>query len=609
MLSTVLTLALMAVTSFAPSTGVVTTPETWGGGGPDAYGYRYLDSDTTAPGAPTYTWKEIKGVGQQVPNLGDDNVIGPFNIGFDFPYYWYTVTSFFVGSNGYIAFHDNALDASPFQHVPSPERPNNMLAPILSDLDPSTRGTVWVWTNTAADTCIIQFDSIPFWNTGGNNTFQIILSRPDSAITFQYKEQSGQPYNGWAPDNNQTGIENVSGAVGLNYLSGTTPSQNMYHPELAVRFYPPATTTMEVHDAGVRNAMNDRNGGFFVVNGDHVQPWAVVKNFGNQTETPYKVYVRIKRTSGSVAHFDSLVATTNNPGDVDSLVFPNLWTPTQNMTFIAEFYTRLAGDVFPPNDTAKLECRVLTLPGMLSYDKGTADAYYSWNGPGGYGARFVPPVYPCSISSIRMMAQSATGVNCVLGIFADNGPGGSPGDTLYIATVNVSTPQWYNLNPSSPVVIGDGAFFVGAMSATSSDPSFGMDTILPISGQSWEYTGVWAPSRDLWVREAMFNASVSGATGVEEWIGPAPVQRPGRIDVNPNPFGANARLNLIGGRGDETAVEIYDATGGVVRTLELARGSATFNGRDDAGRLLADGIYFARVRGNDASVAKVVISR
>ncbi|MFO7675101.1 MAG: T9SS type A sorting domain-containing protein [bacterium] len=613
MLSTILTLAIAAVTSLTPSIGDVPNPGNWGGGGPDQYGYRYLDSDTTAPGAPTYNWKDIKGVGEQVPNLGDDNVIGPYNIGFDFPYYWYTVTSFFVGSNGYIAFHDNTLAAHAFRPVPSTYRPNNTLAPMMSDLDPSQggspNGSVWVWTNSANDTCIIQYDSIRFWNTGGNNSFQIILSRPDSAITFQYKEQSGQPYNGWAPEQNQTGIENVSGAVGLNYLSGTIPSQNMYHPELAVRFYPPATTTMEVHDVGVRNAMNDRSGGFFVVNGQSIQPWAVVANFGNQTESPYKAYVRIKRTSGAVVHMDSTTATTNNPGDIDSLVFPNTWTATQNMTFIAEFYTRLTGDVFPPNDTVKVECRVLALPGWLSYDKGTADAYYSWNGPGGYGARFVPPVYPCSVSSIRMMSQSATGVNCVLGIFADNGAGGGPGDTLYLGSVSVSAPQWYVLNPPSPVVIEDGAFFVGAMSATSSDPSFGMDTIAPISGQSWEYTGVWAPSRDLWVREAMFNASILGATGIEEWVGPAPVPQPVRLDVSPNPFGTTARLNLINPRGSEGAVEVYDATGSVVRTLELDRGTAVFNGRDDAGRLLAEGIYFARARGEGASVAKVVISR
>ncbi|HDQ99250.1 MAG TPA: hypothetical protein ENN51_03050, partial [candidate division WOR-3 bacterium] len=416
MLPAILTLALAAITSFAPTAGAVTAPAGWDGGGPDDYGYIWLNSDDTEPGAPTYNWVDIKGIGEQVPNLGDDNVIGPFNVGFDFPYYWYTVNSFYVGSNGYIAFGDNSLNAHPFPPIPGTVRSNNTLAPMMSDLDPSPGGSpdgsVWVWTNANNDTCIIQYDSVRFWNTGGNNTFQIILSRPDSAITFQYKEQSGAPYNGWGdPGANQCGIENVSGNIGLNYLSGNQPPGQMYRPELAVRFIPPDSTNYEVNDVGIQNAMNDRNGGFFVVNGTPTGFWGIARNYGNQSVADYKAYVRVKRSSGAVVYFDSTMASTPEPGDTDSIVFPGEWTPTQNMTYIVEVFTRLTGDVFPANDTAKLECRVLTLPGVLSYDKGVADAFYYWNGEGGYGARFVPPVYPCSITSIRMMSQSASGVS------------------------------------------------------------------------------------------------------------------------------------------------------------------------------------------------------
>ncbi len=606
MIATIVTLVLVAMSGVGPATSPVTIPVNDGMGGPDAYGYIYVDSDTVCGIAPTYAWIDIKAIGTEVEGLGDDNVVGPYNIGFDFPYYWYPVSLFFVGSNGYIAFHDNSLDASPFQHMPATETPNNLIAPMLSDLNPEAGGSVWVWNN--ADTCIIQFDSLAFWNTGGNNTFQIIISRPDSTIRFQYKEQSGQPYNGWAPDNNQTGIENVSGAIGLSYLSGTIPAQNMYHPDLAVQFIPPESTSMEIHDAGIRNAMNDRNGGMFQINGQPLTFWAIAKNYGNQTESDFTSFVKVKRSSGSVVHYDSIATSIQNPGDLDSIVFASAWTPATNGTYVIHIYTVMPGDVFPPNDTAKVELHVLNLPGTLTYDKGVADAFYSWNGPGGYGARFVPPVYPCSITSVRMMSQSATGVNCAFGVFDDNGQGGSPGDTLAITNINVSSPQWYVFNLPSAVRIDDGAFFVGAMSSTSSDPSFGMDTLPPTSGQSWEYTGVWAPSRDLWVREAMFNAMVS-ATGVSEWIEPASAPAPTRIDVNPNPFGTSARLNLINGRGTETTVEVFDATGSVVRTLDIVRGTAMFDGRDQVGRLLADGIYFARVSGDDSSVAKVVISR
>jgi hypothetical protein len=610
MLATIVSVALIAMTPVNTGQGPE-LPPLFGGGDPDAYGYQWLDSDTTAPGAPTYTWVDIKGIGTQVTGLGDDNVAGPFDIGFDFPYYWYTVTSFFLGSNGYIAFHDNTLDAPDFNPVPGPARPNNTLAVLMADMDPSQggspNGSVWYWTNAANDTCIVQYDSIRFWNMAStNNTFQIILSRPDSSITFQYKEQSGQPSNGWVPESNQCGIENVSGQIGLNYLSGNTPLDNMYHPELAVRFFPPESTSMEVHDAGIEYAMNDRSGGIFVLNGQPVELWGVAKNYGNQSESDFKCYVNVKL--GSISqHYDSATASVPNPGDMDSVSFSS-WTPSATGVYTIEVFTVLPGDAVPPNDKKIIETHVVTYPATLTYDNGniTGMAYYQWNGPGGYGNRFVPPEYPVDITMIRMAAQATSATMCVLGVFDDNGMGGGPGDTLFQTNVMVSTQQWYQATVSPAVRITEGAFFVGAMSSVSSAPSFGMDSTLPISGQSWEYTGVWAPSRDQWVRDAAFNAIIA-STGIEEELWPAPAQP--QVTVNPNPFGTSARLRLVNPRGTEQTAGVYDATGTLVRTLKLEHGEAMFNGRDQKGGTLSEGIYFVRLVDADSQVTKLVIAR
>jgi hypothetical protein len=223
-----------------------------GGGGPDSFGYRYLDSDTTCPGAPVFNWAGIKGIGTRVNGLGDDNYVGPFGIGFEFPYYGYRVDTVYVGSDGYVTFTHGSLPGLPPNPIPDTSEPNNTVAPLLSDLDCSAGGSVWCWTSADADTFIIEYDSIRFWSTGGNNTFQIILSKPDSTIAIQYKEQSGAPYGGWAPEHNQTGIEDSSGAVGLNYLSGTFPPQNTVHDSLAVLFIPPDSTAPGVYDVDVR---------------------------------------------------------------------------------------------------------------------------------------------------------------------------------------------------------------------------------------------------------------------------------------------------------------------------------------------------------------------
>jgi hypothetical protein len=389
----------------------------------------------------------------------------------------------------------------------------------------------------------------------------------------------------------------------VNYLSGTTPPGNMYHTDLAVRFYPPETTTLQIHDVGVRNAMNDRSGGLFAVNTRPLSLWAVVKNYGNQSEAAYKTYFKVLRQNGAVVFSDSMDAAASTPGQAESLALAAQWRPSTNGTYAIKVYTKMTGDMLAANDTATLELHVVTMPATLTYDAGTPGNTMYWNGPGGFGNRFVPPVYPCSVSSAKVyMGIQTSPSNPSIGIFDDNGSGGGPGDTLYMTTVNVSAEDWFTVTPPSPVVIEDGAFFVGVMSDVSGEPTFGMDSIPPLSYQGWEYTGVWSPSRDGVLRDVCANAVISGPVGLQE-LPPALAPVPVRIDVNPNPFGGATTIRLLNPTGLEKGLEIYDATGSVVRELVLTRGQATLDGR-----LLADGIYFARVAGAEAPVAKVIVT-
>ena len=615
MFVTILSIALVALTPsgmtpssapLLPGSGSSSAQMLLGGGGPDAYGYKYLDSDTTAPGAPTYNWVSIKGVGTKVTGLGDDNCVGPFPIGFNFPYYWYQVNSVIVGSNGYITFGDKAANAMGFRPVPSTNKPNNQLAPLLSDLDPSAggspSGSVWYRSN-GADSFIVEYDSIEFWTTGGNNTFQIILTKADSSVTFQYKEQSGTPNLGWVDTCNQTGIENVSGAIGLNYLSGTTPAGNTIHPDLAVRFFPPDSSSLQIHDVGVRNAMNDRSGGVFAVKDRPLSFWAAVKNYGNQPEAEYKTYFKVQRTNGAVLFSDSTTATASNPGETESLALASTWRPATNGVYVIKVLTKMTGDMLAANDTATLELRVLTLPGRLTYDGGTPNNGVSWGAGGGLGNRFVPPVYPCSISAIRQYVTPASGTRDVLlAIYDDDGPGEGPGTVLFGDTIAVTAADWYEVILPAPVVITDGAFFVGA---TGDSIELGVDGTLPVSYQEWENVGnVWSPGRFATMHDACANATISGPVGVFESVQPTPAPAPARIDVNPNPFGGMTTIRLLNPTGLEKAINVYDATGSIVRTLELNRARATLDGRH-----LADGVYFARVAGTEAPVAKIIVTR
>ncbi len=573
-----------------------------GTGGPDAYGYRWIDSDTA--GGPTYNWIDISGIGTQITGLADDNVVGPFPIGFDFPYYWYTVNSFFVGSNGYIAFGDNTLEAAPFPTIPNPAKPNNLLAALMSDLD-FTAGSpsAYYWTNNAQDTCIIAYYNVQFWNVSSSlNTFEIILSRPDSSITFQYYTQQGVPYGGWSGALT-VGIENIAGNVGLQYNHDQQPSNNAIHDSLAVLFYPPDTTSYQVHDMSVSKVMNDISGGFFVYNGDPVDFWALIKNTGNQVESGFDVFCEVRNASNQVVFSDTVNISSINPNETDSLVFSPTWSTTTDGVYSIKVKSLLSGDMVPSNDSIFVEFRVVTYPAELQYDIGYAHTGYAWNGPNsGYGAKFVPPRYPAKLLTARFNVNSTTSnPNVTVQIIDDDGPNGDPGTILYQVVQPVSAAQWYDIDVSSQdIIISSGAFYIGCISDQASDPYFGMDTLFPSGRQSWEYTGSWAPYRDKETQDVLIRAVVELATGVEE-LNLNPVNSSDIVAI-PNPFN---KMTAITTPYYTREISIFDVTGRLVRNLKVKNGTAYWDGKNDKGVRLSPGIYFGLV--NNSTMLKLIL--
>lgn len=577
-------------------------PVITGGGGPDLYGYRWIDSDTT--GGPTYNWIDIKGIGTQITGLADDNVVGPFNIGFDFPYYWYRVNSFYVGSNGYIAFGDPTLEAHPFQPLPNPQLPNNVLAPLMSDIDFTPQGTCWYWTNSAHDTCIIQYDSVRFWNVGTSlNTFEIILSKPDSTITFQYRIQNGTP--GGGTNYLTVGIENVSGTVGLQYNHDNVPNQNTIHPNLAILFYPPESTTYQVHDIAVWKVMNDVSGGIFIYNGDPVNLWAVVKNTGNQPEGNFNVYCMVRNPYNQVVFADTVNVPSLAPGATDSIVFTPAWVPTVNGAYALKVKSLLSGDMTPSNDSIMVETRVVTLPTILQYDNGSYEQVMSWNGPNsGWGNKFYPPRYPVKINQLIFHFGSVTSGNAPVNfqLIDDDGPNGEPGTVLFDTLVVITDTGFKYINVSGHnFVVTSGAFYVGGIAQNAGEPGFSMDTDPLFSMRGYEYTGSWAPHRDNASMDILIRVNIESGPGIEETKHIINSDsRPAY--AMPNPFQKTTLINfpLYVNR-----VKIFDVSGRLVKNLKLEKGTGIWNGKDDNGNSLEQGIYFGI--GDNQETVKLIL--
>ena len=104
-------------------------------GGPDKFGYRYIDSlDRNGPDF--FMMKN----GEDVVKLegrsavGDSSLTTAYPIGFPFEFYGKKYNHFYVSGNGYIVFPGAGTDYGTYpyrgQAVPSPDPPNRMLAPL-----------------------------------------------------------------------------------------------------------------------------------------------------------------------------------------------------------------------------------------------------------------------------------------------------------------------------------------------------------------------------------------------------------------------------------------------------------------------------------------------
>ncbi|MBU1073787.1 S8 family serine peptidase, partial [bacterium] len=177
-----------------------------GSGGPDAYGYNWIDSDEF--GGPSYDWAEINAVGTALA-LTDDSVSGDLPLGFTFKFYGADFTTVRVCSNGFLSFtsSDNSYTNDP---IPDAQEPNNLIAAYWDDLNPASAGTVYYYADAANNRFIVEWDAVVHYGTSDPQTFQVILNG-DQTIVFQYATTNGQ-------SESTVGIEDGSGAVGLQVV-------------------------------------------------------------------------------------------------------------------------------------------------------------------------------------------------------------------------------------------------------------------------------------------------------------------------------------------------------------------------------------------------------
>jgi FlgD Ig-like domain len=176
-------------------------------GGPDNFGYVWRDSRDA--GGPVFQWTDISTTGKLIPGVGDDDNVGPFHLGFAFPFYDSVFTSFQFCTNGFISFTGAT---APFTNDPLPSGGvANLVAPFWDDLD-LTSGAAYY--RASEKQLIVQWNNARSVSGNGVFTFQLILT-PKGNIVFQYLRLAG------AVNFSTIGIQNSDGSEGLEVAFNT----------------------------------------------------------------------------------------------------------------------------------------------------------------------------------------------------------------------------------------------------------------------------------------------------------------------------------------------------------------------------------------------------
>jgi len=301
------------------------TEQTDGQGGPDAGGYRWIDSDE--PGGPAFNWVDISTTGTAITTwtngtADDGSVVVP--LPFTFTYYGNNYTQLKIVTNGWIGF-DVASTNTSFSNtaIPNTAEPNNCLYPFWDDMDLRTSGTVYYKDDAANNRFIVEYKDVPHYDppAGGPYTYQIILYS-DGRIYYQYLSMTSPL------DNATIGNENTGGATGLQVVFNAA----YMHNNLAIKIEKGLAWVDETPSSGTIVPGGNQNVDvIFNSTGLTIGAYAgILKLSSNDPLRPVK-NIPVKLNVGPVGIQSSDLGI---PSEFDlKQNYPNPFNPTTNLEF------------------------------------------------------------------------------------------------------------------------------------------------------------------------------------------------------------------------------------------------------------------------------------
>ena len=99
-------------------------------------------------------------------------------------------------------------------------------------------------------------------------------------------------------------------------------------------------------------------------------------------------------------------------------------------------------------------------------------------------------------------------------------------------------------------------------------------------------------------------------TAVDEKESPILPENYCSLTAYPNPFNAQVNLRLSARIDADSKIEIFDITGRKIRSFKVSRGidQITWDGRNDQGKQVASGVYFAKANSDNYESSSVKLT-
>lgn len=170
----------------------------------DEFGYGWKDNITSSN--VNFKWVEIENTGEVIAqDTGNDLNLGPYTLGFSFPFYGNSFDSIRISTDGWLSFTSDKTDFKN-KGLPNDSAVFNLIAPFWDDLKLDSGSKIIFLSND--DSAIVTYSEIKGFPRGGPYTFQTIFTK-EGQMVFQYKSMSGTLTSA------TIGIQNQDGAIGL----------------------------------------------------------------------------------------------------------------------------------------------------------------------------------------------------------------------------------------------------------------------------------------------------------------------------------------------------------------------------------------------------------